>query len=51
MRNRVKERYVTFFISILNSCGLVGLPKFDFLGLSQYLVHPSARVPGQGEKC
>ena len=38
MQNRVKERYITFFNSIFNSCGLVGLLKFVFLGLSQYLV-------------
>ena len=38
VQNHVKERYITSFNSIFNSCGLVGLPKFVFLGLSQYLV-------------
>ena len=37
VQNHVKERYITSFNSIFNSCGLVGLSKFVFLGLGQNL--------------
>ena len=45
VQNHVKERYITSFNSIFNSCGLVGLSKFVFLGLRQNLHALQAFMP------